>query len=135
MVETFGEGMAPVFVEKLDAFELQKQAKFSIPPVMIYADNLTHIVTEEGIAYVHKCKTLKERMDAIKAIAGYTPLGMAADEKKTSKLRKDGVVALPEDLNLSFNDAKRSKLAAKSMADLVRWSDGLYEAPTRFRNW
>ncbi|HHN81338.1 MAG TPA: malonate decarboxylase subunit alpha [Methanomicrobia archaeon] len=135
MVETFGEGMSPVFVEKLDAFELQKQAKFAIPPVMIYADNLTHIVTEEGIAYLHKCKTLKERMDAICAIAGYTPLGMKAEESKTKKLRKDGIVSLPEDLNLSFNDAKRSKLAAKSMADLVRWSDGLYEAPTRFRNW
>jgi len=135
MVETFSEGMAPVFVEKLDAFELQKQANFPIPPIMIYADNITHIVTEEGIAYVHKCKTLKDRMDAIKAVAGYTPLGLTADDSKTQKLRKEGVVALPEDLNLSFNEAKRSKLAAKSMADLVKWSDGLYQAPTRFRNW
>lgn len=135
MVETFGEGMAPVFVEKLDAFELQKQANFPIPPIMIYADNITHIVTEEGIAYVHKCKTLKERMDAIKAVSGYTPLGLAADESATNKLRKEGIVSLPEDLNLSFNDAKRSKLSAKSIADLVKWSGGLYEAPPRFRNW
>ncbi|MHC1605195.1 MAG: malonate decarboxylase subunit alpha, partial [Candidatus Methanofastidiosia archaeon] len=125
----------PVFVEKLDAFKLQKQANFEIPPIMIYADDITHIVTEEGIAYVHKCKTLKERMDAIKAIAGYTPLGLAVDDGKTRKLRKEGVVALPEDLNLSFNDAKRSKLSAKSMSELVRWSGGLYEPPTRFRNW
>ena len=102
---------------------------------MVYADNITHIVTEEGIAYVHKCKTLKERMEAIKAVAGYTPLGLAADDSATNKLRKEGIVALPEDLNLSFNDAKRSKLAAKSIADLVKWSGGLYEAPPRFRNW
>jgi len=135
MVESFGEGMAPVFVEQLDAFKLQKQANFAIPPIMIYADDITHIVTEEGIAYVHKCKTLKERIDAIKSVAGYTPLGLQADESKTNKLRKEGIVALPEDLNLSFNDAKRSKLSAQSMSDLVEWSGGLYEPPVRFRNW
>jgi len=135
MVESFGEGMSPVFVEKLDAFKLQAQAKFEIPPIMIYGDDITHIVTEEGIAYIHKCKSLKERMDAIKAVAGYTPLGLAADDAQTKKLRKAGIVALPEDLNLYYNDAKRSKLAAKSMSELVEWSGGLYEPPVRFRNW
>jgi len=135
MVETFGEGMAPVFVKKLDAFELQKQAHFDIPPIMTYGDNITHIVTEEGIAYIHKCKTLKDRMDAIKAVAGYTELGLEVNDSATNKLRKDGIVALPEDLNVSFNDARRSKLAAKSMSDLVKWSGGLYEPPVRFRNW
>ena len=68
-------------------------------------------------------------------IAGYTPLGLAADEAQTKKLRKAGIVMLPEDLDLSFNDAKRSKLAAKSMSELVEWSGGLYEPPVKFRNW
>jgi malonate decarboxylase alpha subunit len=32
-------------------------------------------------------------------------------------------------------DADRSLLAAKSIADLVEWSDGLYDPPARFRSW
>jgi malonate decarboxylase alpha subunit len=32
-------------------------------------------------------------------------------------------------------DADRSLLAARSIKDLVQWSGGLYEPPSRFRNW
>ena len=32
------------------------------------------------------------------------------------------------------SEATRSLLAAKSMADLVDWSDGLYQ-PASFRSW
>jgi malonate decarboxylase alpha subunit len=31
--------------------------------------------------------------------------------------------------------ANRSLLAAKSVADLVAWSDGLYQPPAKFRSW
>src|SRR6185312_15726128 len=50
MVETFRERMTPTFVERLDAWELAERAGFALPPVMIYGDDLTHIVSEEGIA-------------------------------------------------------------------------------------
>jgi malonate decarboxylase alpha subunit len=46
MVETFREHMHPAFVERLDAWELAEQADMAIPPVMIYGDDETHILTE-----------------------------------------------------------------------------------------
>lgn len=39
---------------------------------MIYGDDLTHIITEEGIAYLHKCRNMEERTAAIRGIAGFT---------------------------------------------------------------
>ncbi len=49
-----------------------------LPPVMVYADDVTHILTEEGIAYLHRCKGLEQRMAAIRAVAGYTSIGLQA---------------------------------------------------------
>lgn len=133
--ETFREKLVPGLVEELDAWKLAKNANLDIPPVMIYGDDLTHIVTEEGIAYTHKCSTLEERMAAIRAIAGYTELGLQADEKETLNLRKKGIVKTPEDLGIDVTRATRSLLAAKNMRELVEWSGGLYDPPARFRNW
>jgi len=135
MQETFKEKMDPAFVEKLDAWKLQKNANLDIPPVMIYSDDLTHIVTEEGIAYIHKCTDLKEKMAAIRAVAGYTEIGLQADEKETKALRQKGIVKTPEDLGIDVSKANRSLLAAKNIRDLVEWSKGLYNPPARFRNW
>ena len=42
-VETFSKG------ESLDAVEVGKKAGMSIAPVMIYGDDVSHVVTEEGI--------------------------------------------------------------------------------------
>jgi malonate decarboxylase alpha subunit len=64
-----------------------------------------------------------------------TPVGLRHDPAQTRRLRSDGLVALPEDLGVDRNQATRSLLAAKSMADLVEWSGGLYEPPARFRSW
>lgn len=133
--ETFGEGMTPTFVEKLDAWTLAENAGFEIPPVMVYADAVTHIVTEEGIAYIHMCNSLEERMAAIRAIAGFTPVGLKAKESETRDLRARGIVQTPEDLGIDRSRANKSMLAAKSIRDLVDWSKGLYDPPKRFRNW
>ncbi len=46
--ETFGEGNAPLFVERLDALDLAEKLDLELAPVMVYADDTTHIVTEEG---------------------------------------------------------------------------------------
>jgi malonate decarboxylase alpha subunit len=133
--ETFREKMAPGFVEELDAVTLAKNAGLSLPPVMIYGDDLTHIITEEGIAYLHRCTNIEERMAAIRAVAGYTALGLAAKPAETRALRDKGVVKTPADLGISEERADRSLLAAKSIRDLVRCSGGLYHPPARFHNW
>jgi malonate decarboxylase alpha subunit len=50
-------------------------------------------------------------------------------------MRREGLIALPEDIGVHRAEATRSLLAAKSIADLVDWSDGLYEPPAKFRSW
>lgn len=135
MVETYGANKKPVIVERLDALEVQKQAKLDIAPIMIYGDDTTHMVTEEGIAYLYKAEGLEERRQAISAIAGVTPAGELVTENQIQALRNKGLVALPEDLGVKRTDAKRSLLAAYSIEDLVKWSDGLYQPPAQFRSW
>ena len=133
--ETFREKMAPGFVEKLDAWQLQKTAGLALPPVMIYGDDLTHIVTEEGIAYLDRCRNIEERRAAIRAVAGYTDVGMKAKPEETRKLREAGIIKTPSDLGIDPSRADRSMLAAQSIWDLVCWSGGLYQPPNKFRNW
>ncbi|KAG0921105.1 hypothetical protein G6F32_015262 [Rhizopus arrhizus] len=55
MVETFREHMAPAFVDRLDAWELAERAGMPLPPVMIYGDDVSHVLTEEGIANLLLC--------------------------------------------------------------------------------
>ena len=135
MVETFREHMAPAFVEKLDAWQLAEQANMAIPPVMIYGDDVTHILTEEGIANLLLCRTEEEREQAIRGVAGYTPVGMGRDKRMVENLRDRGIVQRPEDLGIDKRMATRDLLAAKNMKGLVRASGGLYDPPKRFRNW
>jgi malonate decarboxylase alpha subunit len=134
-VETFQKGGVPAFVETLDAVQVGKQAGMPIAPIMIYGDDVSHVVTEEGIAYLYKAQGQEERRRALAAVAGVSPVGLKAVAAETAVLRKKGVVAYPEDLGVQRLDAKRSLLAARSMQDLVAWSGGLYSPPARFRSW
>jgi len=133
MLETSGPGGIECFVEKLDAWALMENAGLKIPPVMIYGDAITQIVTEKGIAHLHKCTSLEEREAAIKAVAGDTELGRRADPLQTASLMRRRIVVTPQDLGLEPAAAKRSLLAAESMDDLVKWSGGLYRIPRKFR--
>jgi len=54
--ETFGDKNVPLFVEKLDALTLAEKLNLELAPLMIYADDVTHIVTEEGIANLLLCR-------------------------------------------------------------------------------
>ncbi|BCN32666.1 malonate decarboxylase subunit alpha [Anaeromicropila herbilytica] len=135
MVETFQQGNKPVFVESLDAIKVGQDAKLPIAPVMVYGDDVTHVVTEEGIAYLYKAQNEEERKQALAAIAGVTPLGKESTADLKQRLRENGVIAFPEDLKVKRTDAKRSLLAARSIDDLVDWSGGLYEPPAKFRSW
>jgi malonate decarboxylase alpha subunit len=135
MVETFREHMQPAFVERLDAWQVGEQANLAVPPVMIYGDDVTHILTEEGIANLLLCRSDEEREQAIRGIAGYTPVGMARDRKMVENLRDRGIIIRAEDIGIDKRLATRDLLAAKNMKDLVRASSGLYVPPKRFRNW
>ncbi|MDF6917237.1 malonate decarboxylase subunit alpha, partial [Escherichia coli] len=96
---------------------------------------VTHLLTEDGIAYLYKARSLEERRAMIAAVAGVTSIGLRHDPSKTEQMRRDGLIALPEDLDVRRSDASRELLAAKSIADLVEWSGGLYDPPARFRSW
>ncbi|MCS4279180.1 malonate decarboxylase subunit alpha [Stenotrophomonas rhizophila] len=135
MVETFREHMAPAFVDRLDAWELAERAKMPLPPVMIYGDDVTHVLTEEGIANLLLCRSSEEREQAIRGVAGYTAVGLGRDRAMVENLRDRGIIRRPEDLGIRTRDASRDLLAARSVKDLVRWSGGLYNPPKRFRNW
>jgi malonate decarboxylase alpha subunit len=135
VVETFHKGGQQSIVETLDAIAVGKKAGMPIAPVMIYGDDVTHVVTEEGIAYLCKTSSLEERKAAIAAIAGATEVGLRADRKRTAELRSRGIVATPEDLGVRRTDASRTLLAARSIDDLVAWSGGLYQPPAKFRSW
>ena len=135
MVETFREHMQPAFVEKLDAWQLAEQANMALPPVMIYGDDVTHILTEEGIANLLLCRSDEEREQAIRGVAGFTPVGLARDRRMVENLRDRGIILRAEDIGVDQRMATRDLLAAKTMKDLVRASHGLYVPPKRFRNW
>jgi len=135
MVESFREKMSPTFTEKLDAWQLMEDLSLELPPVMVYGDDVTQIVTEEGIAHLHKCSNPQEREQAVRGVAGFTAVGMKRDQRAVDNLRDRGVIQRPEDIGVDVSLATRDLLAAKSMKDLVRWSGNLYQPPNRFRNW
>ena len=135
LVETFKSGHAPTFVDSLDAIELGTKIGAPVAPIMIYGDDVSHVVTEEGIAYLYKAEGAGERRAALAAIAGVTPIGLRASTVRTASLRERGIVAYPSDLGVDPLQASRSLLAARSVGDLVAWSGGLYKPPPRFRSW
>src|SRR5579863_9279830 len=114
-VETFQKGGVPAFVETLDAVEVGRKAGMPIAPVMIYGDDVSHVVTEEGIAYLYKTQGVEERRRALAAVAGISPVGLKAKPAETTELRRKGIVAYPEDLGVQRTKAGRSLLAARSM--------------------
>ncbi len=135
MVETFREHMQPAFLEHLDAWTLAEQAGMPLPPIMIYGDDVTHILTEEGVANLLLCRSDEEREQAVRGVAGYTPVGLGRDRRMVENLRDRGVIRRPEDIGIDTRQATRNLLAARSMRDLVTASGGLYRPPGRFRNW
>jgi malonate decarboxylase alpha subunit len=133
--ETFGDKNVPLFVEHLDALTLAEKLKLDLAPVMVYSDDITHIVTEEGVANLLLCRDADEREQAIRGVAGYTQIGRNRDAAMVQRLRERGVIRRPEDLGIDPLDADRRLLAARSIKDLVHWSGGLYAPPSKFRNW
>jgi malonate decarboxylase alpha subunit len=107
----------------------------ALPPIMIYGEDVSHVLTEEGIANLLLCRNDSEREQAIRGVAGYTAVGLARDRRMVENLRDRGVIKRPQDMGIDPREATRNLLAARSMRDLVRASGGLYNPPKRFRNW
>jgi len=85
IVETFHKGGEPSIVETLDAVEVGRKSGMPVAPIMIYGDDVTHLVTEEGVAYLYKTEGLEERKAAIAAIAGATEIGLRADRNRNCR--------------------------------------------------
>ena len=135
LAETFKAGRSPTFVDSLDAIDVGRKIGAAVAPVMIYGDDVSHVVTEEGIAYLFKAAGIEERRAALAAVAGATSVGSRAQRGRTDSLRARGIVAYPTDLGVDSLQASRSMLAARSIQELVAWSGGLYRPPSRFRSW
>ena len=133
MVATTQPDGTPSFVERLDAFDLAEEAGFTLPPVMIHGDDVTHVVTEQGIANLLLCRSLQEREAALRVVAGDTPFGRRQTRLVTDDLRARGIVLGPEELSIDRAQATATLLAARDMDELIRCSGGLYEPPARFR--
>src|SRR5207237_10537032 len=116
---TFREHMEPAFVERLDAWELGESANMALPPIVIYGDDVTHILTEEGIANLLLCRDDAEREQAIRGVAGYTAVGLKRDRAAVAKLHERGVVRRAEDLGIDKRDAPRDAPAGGSVKDPV----------------
>ena len=119
----------PVFVEELDAQQLHKDGIFPEPPVMIAGDQVTHVVTETGIAYLDKCPDSGTRQKAVAAVAGDTPVGLSVDAAARDALRSAGIVKTVADLGIDPASATADLLPVHSLQDLVAASGGLYRIP------
>jgi malonate decarboxylase alpha subunit len=132
MVQTHQPNGAPSFVERLDAFDLAASAGFALPPVMIYGDDVTHVVTERGVANLLRCRSPQEREAALRAVAGDTEFGRRQSPEASDSLRRRGIVMFPSDLGIDLYTATRDWLAAQSIDHLVTASGGLYVPPAKF---
>ncbi len=121
----------PVFVDELDAVAMAREGLFEYPPVMIYAEDVTHVLTEVGIAHLCRCAGPDERRAAIRAVAGDTPVGRKADPRQTENLRSRAIVQLPADLGIDPAEATRELLAAHDLDELRAISGGLYCPPDK----
>jgi malonate decarboxylase alpha subunit len=135
LAETFKAGRSPTFVDSLEAIEFGRKIGASIAPVMIYGEDVSHVVTEEGVAYLFKAQGIEERRAALSAVAGITSVGARAQPARTASLRARGIVAFPSDIGVNPLQASRSLLAARSVHELAAWSGGLYKPPPRFCSW
>ncbi len=123
----------PAFLPELSAVKIGKEHGMAAPPVMIYGEDVTHTVSEQGIAYLYNAKTPQERMKMLAAISQGTPLGEKITEDEIIDLRKKGFVAYPEDLEIDREKANRQLLVAKTLDELVELSGGLYVIPEKFK--
>jgi malonate decarboxylase alpha subunit len=100
---------------------------------MIYGDDVTHVITERGVANLLRCRSPVQREAALRAVAGDTEFGRRQSPEISDSLRRRGIAVFPSDLGIDVNTATRDWLAAQTIDDLVKASGGLYVPPAKFR--
>jgi malonate decarboxylase alpha subunit len=130
VVSTRGPDGGPGFVDTLDAAALADAASLEMVPIMIYGRDVTHLVTEHGVAYLYMARDTDERRQMVAAVAGDTVVGGQIGADVRERLRQTGTVARAAELHVDVAAATRAQLAARSMQDLIDWSGGLF-TPTR----
>ena len=123
----------PAFTPVLDAVDIGRKANLQGVPVMIYGEDVTHVVTEQGIAYLYMAQNAEERTKLLGSVAQGTPIGSLVTPDEIRRFRAWGKVALPEDLGISPDKANRTMLAAQSLEEIAEISGGLYHVPERFQ--
>jgi hypothetical protein len=99
----------------------RKSMGAELPPIMIYGDDVSHIVTEEGIANLLLCRSPEEREQAIRGVAGFTPVGMARDKAMVENLRDRGIIRRAEDLGI---DPRRPRATCSPPVPSRIWCAG-----------
>ena len=103
---------------------------------MIYGDDVTHIVTEEGIANLLLVPQAGRSANRRSAAWPATPTSAAGGTAGWSSARASAASSAGPRISASIRSTRdRQLLAARSIKDLVHWSGGLYRPPSKFRNW
>jgi malonate decarboxylase alpha subunit len=120
----------PTFVETLDAVDVAKTSGMPLAPVMIYGDDVTHVLTEEGIAYLYRAESLKSagRWSPPWRDHRYWPGRGRQTRRRTAP---SGKVVYPEDMGIRRSDATRS---CWRPAAWPTWWNGPTVCTTHLRN-
>jgi malonate decarboxylase alpha subunit len=122
------------FVEELSSVGMADSMGMDASPVMIYGDEITHIVSEVGIAHLWRCRSRELRRACICSVSGdASVLSDRVSATDTLQLRQDGLVCYPEDIGVDPARATSELLAARSLEEIVEWSGGLYTIPVSMR--
>ena len=123
----------PGFVPELDAVEIGRKAGMEAPPVMVYGEDVTHMVTEQGVAYLYAADSPAERTRLLGAVAQGTPIGDLVTAEEIAAFRAAGKISLCEDFGINPDAVDKSLLAAQTLDEISAISGGLYEVPDRFK--
>ena len=82
---------------------------------MIYGRDVTHLVTEQGVAYLYMARDGGERRQMVGAVAGGTRVEADLDGQGRERVRQTGAVATAADLQVDVSAATRAQLAAQSI--------------------
>ncbi len=92
-----------------------------VPPVMIYGDAITQIVTEKGIAHLHKCATLQEREASIKLSPATRTWVKRRNLRIRPNLDGDALLLTPADLGIN---RPRPRLRSWRPNPWMSWRNG-----------
>ena len=132
LAETFKKGGEPTIVESLDAVEVGKNSGMPIAPVMIYGDDVSHVVTEEGIAYLYKAEGAEERRAAARRRRRRNAGRVCAPIRKRSAICASAASSpIPKDLGVQPARRRSARCWPRAVSKI--WSPGRADCTSRRR--